>query len=361
MASRRAQVGLRRGGPVLIRALQRLSPLALVLVTGACFGLSEDEQTVLDVHQQNSQMYFQSGSWRQALHQADQALMLDDDLIGMRIIKGHCLTRLGSSAGSIKSLDTSVELFDSLCRGSGSDDHRSFLGAGQAHLARAMYTLDEVERIDRRLASDFLSDEGREDEEADREDAVESRSADLEAANRSLRKVMGFDLQQDNVYAMMDLVLTLIEQDETDDEVARWARQAVALLQDAVELTREILGKNMALTPRHKMDLQARVDDYLDKEAMLRDIVVTVEYNRGSLQRCLDEYEGLAARGMLNASHHYNRAGIYESLGMWAEAIDDLHAFLRQRALNTEYDDLADDVFDRIEELEQRLASGELG
>lgn len=73
-------------GPFLRRGACAL----LVLTSAGCFGLNDDDLAVLDVHQQNSQMYFQSGSWLQAMHQANMALALDEDLVGMRLIKGHC-------------------------------------------------------------------------------------------------------------------------------------------------------------------------------------------------------------------------------------------------------------------------------
>ena len=361
MATCRAQVGVRRRGPVLSRSATRLPTLLLALVASGCVGLSDDEQRVLDVHQQNSQMYFQSGAWRQALHQANMALKLDDDLMGMRIIKGHCLTRLGSTQDSIESLDASVELFDDLCSGAGQDDHRAWMGSGQAHLARAMYRQAELDRIERRLASDFLTEAGRKDEQADFEEVRRGRTRDLEQAEASLLRVFEFELQKDNVYAMMDLVSTLLERGDHEDEAVAWARRSVGLLRDAVALNREKLSKDMTVSARHKLDMQKRVEDYLGKEAMLRDIIVTIEFNRGSYQRCLEEYEALESRGMMGASQHFNRAQVYEHLGMWAEAIDDLQAFLRLRARDAEYDDQADEVFDRIEALQRMLATGSAG
>jgi len=335
--------------------------LLVALAASGCFGLSEQEQQTLGVHQQNSQMYFQSGSWRQALHQADMALTINDDLIGMRIVKGHCLTRLGNDQGSVASLNTSVELFDELSSGSGQDDHRAWLGAGQAHLARAMYRQSEIDRTERRLASDFLTEQGREDEQDEFDSAMEARERDLDDAERCLARVLEFDLQRDNVYAMMDLVSTLIERGGHEDAAALWARRAINLLQDAVALNREKISKQMTVSARHRLSMQRRVDDYLDKEAMLHELVVTIEFNRGSYQRCLAQYATFEDRGMMGAVQHFNRAQVYENVGMWAEAIDDLQAFLRQRANHAEYDDHAAEVFDRIDRLQVLLASNGVG
>lgn len=330
--------------------------LLLVLLTSGCFGLDEQEQAVLDVHQQNSQMFFQSGSWQQALHQADMALKLDDDLLGMRLIKALCLTRLGTGNESREQINGAIAIFDDVCNGDGAEDYRSWLGSGQAHLARARLLQHEVERIDRRLGSDFLTEQGRRDETADRVAVNARRLRDLEFAERHLRRVLEFPIQRDNVYAMIDLTLTLLEGDGREDEAAVWGRRAVALLQDAVALTRETVSKNMNLSPRGRINLQQRIEEYLDKEAMLRGLIITIEFNRGSFQRCLEEYAALEARSMMDAAHYHNRALVYERLGMWSEAIADLEAFLRERSRDQAYDGQVEQVFDRIDVLEQHLA-----
>lgn len=340
-------------GPFLRRGACAL----LVLTSAGCFGLNDDDLAVLDVHQQNSQMYFQSGSWLQAMHQANMALALDEDLVGMRLIKGHCLTRLGASRGSREQVDGAIAVFDTLIHGDGRDDYRAWLGGGQAYLARARQAQAEVERIDRRLASDFLTDAGRRAEETDRKAAVRIANADTLSAEDCLRKVLTFELQTDNIYAMIDLVLALVDRDGNQDLAATYARRAVVLLQEAISLTRETLSKNMNLTARGRISMQKRIDEALGNERMLRDLVITLEYNRGSYQRCLEDYEALEDRGLMQAPDHYNRALILESMAMWTEAIDDYQSYLRMRARTLDYDDQADAIFSRIEELEHLLAS----
>lgn len=330
-------------------------PACLAAALGACAGLSEDERAVLDIHQQNSQLYFQNGSWMQALHQADMALGLEPDLVGMRLVKAHCLARLGTGRDVLAQLDEALALFTDLRTGDGEDDYRAWLGAGQAHLARARLLSIRGERIERRLASDFLTPEGRRDEQADFDATLAARASDLEQAERCLRHVLDQPLQQDNLFALIDLVLTLSELGGRDDEVLLHARRAAGLLVDAIELTRENLARNLKLSPRQQLDLQQRVEDDLSNEVLLRDIVITLEYNRGSSQRCLEEYAALEARGLMRPYHHFNRALVLENQGLWAQALADVQAFLRLQAKDGAYDAQVEQAFARQEHLEALL------
>jgi len=348
MAARRAQVGLRRRGPGLSRAAPWL--VVLPALTG-CLGLGEEDEARLTLHRQNSQDFYQRGSYVQALHQADMALSLDEDLVGMRLIRGFCLMKLGTARQNGEMLDDAVELFDTLAHGDGSDDFRAWLGAGQSRLARALHREREMGRIERRLAGDFLDAEGRRQERAELEQATAARWRDLDRSEEALQRVLDAELQEDNVYALIDLVLVLVNFPDRAADVLQHGRRAVELLVQSTELTENTLHKSLALSPSGRLNLQRRIKDNLAKERQLRDIVATVEFNRGNLSACLEELDAMEDRQLMTATQYMNRAGVYEQLGEIPLALADLEAFLRLRARTTDYDEVAAAVYERMERL----------
>jgi tetratricopeptide (TPR) repeat protein len=322
----------------------------------ACFGLDEQEEARLTVHEQNSQDFYQRGHYDQALHQADMALKLDGDRVGMRLVKGFCLTKLGRLRREPGQVDEAIAVFRELVDGGGETDYRSFLGAGQANLTRALLHEDEMGRIQRRLASDFLSESGRKDEEATLARESEARDARLHEAERMLRRALAFENQAENPYVLIEMVLVLNTEGDHEDEAIDLAHRAVAMLQESTRLTRNTLSKNLNLEPRGQVALQRRIDENLGKEQQLRDIVLTIEFNRGAWQACLDELDALEERQLITPAQVLTRAGIYEQMGMLDDAIADLEAYLRLRARSSDYDEVAQSVYDRIVALRARTA-----
>lgn len=382
MAARRTQVGLRRRRPGLTSPLSshevvqrvlrsertpaprpRFAP-SLALAAGlawalgpGCLGLSDQDTNVLSLHLQNSTMFFQRGSYRQSMHQADMALNLDSSHVGMRIIKGFCLTKLGAMQGTVDGIDEAIELFDDLKHGAGSDDYRTWLGSGEAHMTRALRHQQQLERIERRLMSDFLTDEARKFESDQYDLEHEEREDNLEVAEHDLRRVLQFPLHSDNTYAMMDLVVVLNMRGTRDDESGAIARRTIELLVQGIELTRETLNDTLRLSPTKRVDLQRRVKEDLEKERQLRQVLVAIEFERGSYQRCLDELAALEERQLMDLTDHQLRADIYESIGMLPDALDELEVFLRLRARDAKFDDVARETLRRIDELQEKIAA----
>lgn len=367
MAARRTQVGLRRRGPGLSarpapaatrRGWSLTRPLLALVLAGlpACLGLSEQETRVLEVHTQNSQMFYQQGSYMQSLQQANQALTLDQDHMGMRVIRGFCLTKIGAAREAEEQLDQSLEVFEQL-KDDDVVDYRAWLGSGEAHLARAMQHERVIKRIDRRLASDFLTPEARTSELAQREREAAAAKQHLEVAEADLRHVLAMPLHQDETYAMMELVVVLDRQGGRDDETGALARRAVDQIVQSIDLTRERLNKTLQIVPSKKLEMQRRIEDQLDKERQLRDIIIGIELDRGSTQRALAELSAIEERQLMRPGHHATRAELYEQLGMWTEALAEWETFLRLRAGQHGYDDVAAESYDRIESLQARIAS----
>lgn len=339
--------------------------LLLVLAAGltcgalpSCAGLSDEDTNILSLHLQNSTLFFQQGSYRQAMHQANMALIMDESHIGMRIIKGFCLTKLGAAQGTVTEIDTAIEIFDDLKPGAGGDDYRTWLGSGEAHMARALRHQQAVERIGRRLASDFLTEDGRELELEQAESEAEQKTRHLNRAERDLRRVLTFPRHADNTYALLDLIVTVNMQGGRDDESAVLCRRVIELLVEGIELTRETLNDGIRLSPSKKVDLQQRVTDSLDKERQLRQILVTIEYGRGSYQRCLEVLGTLEERQLMSAADHLLRADIYEKIGMLPDALDALDVFLRIRSRSVAFDEVAGEILRRSDELRAKIAAG---
>gem|GEM_PF-1913730 len=345
----------RAGGSRAARALL-LVALTWAALPG-CVGLSDEETNVLTVHLQNSTLFFQQASYRQALHQANMALVIDEHHMGMRIIKGFCLTKLGATQGTEAELDQALEIFDDLKPGRGGEDYRTWLGSGEAHMARAQKHQQALERIERRLESDFLTEDGREAEVEKATEEAEAKSDHLLLAEEDLRHVLTFPLHQDNTYALLDLIVTVNMDGQRQDESVALCRRAIDLLVEGIELTRETLNDGIRLSPSKKVDLQKRVDESLSKERQLRQILVSIDFARGSYQRCLDEISSLEERQLITASDHLLRADIFEKLGMLPDALDELDVFLRMRSRLTDYDDVASDTLRRIDALRAKIAA----
>lgn len=356
-------MGVRHRGP---RGLNALVAAVLLALAPACasvnpFGLDEDEQARLDVFTENAQTYYDRGHYAQALHSADQALLLDEDLTSMMLVKAMCLLKVGQANQKDDLVEQSLELFDvMLDTWSGEDDFRIQLGAGQAHLARALRHGQVIAKIDQRLGATFLDAEGRRNEEALRARQVALRTEHLERAERHLSTVLGDEGQADNVYAMIDLVLVLSSQGGRDPEIVAHASRALELLAESTRVTQAQLDNLTKLSPEGRLQLERRIDSNLAKEQQLRDLVATVHYNRGDRESFLVEIAGLEQRGLATDAHYYNRARVHEEAGRYAEALADLETCLRLRArrLSYESDALAPELFTRIDDLQQAVAGG---
>ena len=333
---------------------RRLAGLALVAgLAGAC-GLSDNEQARMNLHYENSRDFHNRGSWLQALDQANKALALDEDLLFMQLIRGDCLVKLGKQRDEPSMMDEGLDLLSSLCRGPGEESHNAWLALGRAHVARSLLNDAEVGRIERRLASDFLDPTGRAEEEAWLARETEAEIEHLRAAESALRRVLAFELQGDNLDALVDLVVVLNRQGGRQDEAIETAQRAVELLIESNALTRRMLQNDQGLSSEGKLALQRRVDANLDKEWQLRDIIVTIEYNRGALQAALNALDAVEDRQLMRPEQYLNRAGIHERLHNDELAVSDLEQFLAARARVSQFDAVAAEIYDRIAALQAR-------
>jgi tetratricopeptide (TPR) repeat protein len=346
-------MGLRRG-----RSRLTALGVALLFSTG-CFGLSEDDELRHSFFRENSLGAYDRGEYVRALHQANMALSLEEDDTPMQLIKGFCLLKLGKATGNGPMVEESLSIFKELeDSGDGDDDFRVYLGLGSAHVARALQYDREMPPVERRLGSEFLSKEGRVAEQK-RLDSMRAKRLDhLKRAERDLRTVLAFELQKDNLFATVDLVVALNSLGGRDIEAMALSEKALALLDESNRFTRNSLDRNTRLSASARINLQRQLEGNREKEMLLRDIIATIAYNLGDMDGFLTQLAQMERRDMIGEVQLFNRAAVYEQTGDYEAAATDLEAFLRLRVRRMEYeqDQLAPEIFQRIEDLRARHA-----
>jgi tetratricopeptide (TPR) repeat protein len=359
VATGRTHLGLRRGRPVLRARGAALLGALLLAALSACSSTDDNDEERFALFRENSQNYYDRGAYPQALHQANMALAIEPEDHTVQLIKAFCLIKLGKTTSNPLLLDESLDIFEALLdTGEGRDDFRVSMGLGSACLARSFEHQAETERLQRRLGSDFLSDTARAhyQEALGVEEAARQRR--LQEGEAALRHVLDFPLQKDNAYALVDLVLTLHARGGREPEALPLANRALDLLDESTRVTQTQLQKNTKLSATAKVDLEQRVLNNRERETMLRDLVATVQYDRGDVAGFFEQMRILEERKLMGEVQYFNRAAVHERLGHDAQAIADLEQFLRLRVmrLNFDQDDMAPEVFARIEALRAREA-----
>src|SRR4029450_12504294 len=117
---------------------------------------------------------------------------------------------------------------------------------------------------------------------------------------RNLRRVLEFELQKENLYALVDLVLTLDEMGGRDDEALAVAERALKVNDESTRFTQAALDNNKSLSPGARIDLARRIEANGDRERLLRDPVATVEFNRRNYDAFLAQMQILEQKGLLD-------------------------------------------------------------
>jgi hypothetical protein len=339
----------------------RAASLALVLLAlgAGCSSTDEVDENRFELFRENSRNYYDRGAYTQALHQANMALTIEPEDDTARLIKAFCLIKIGNATDNPILLDDSLRLFEQLLSTSeGRDDFRASLGLGSACLARSFEHDREIARVTRRLKSDFLSASARKQDEEIIEVEQAARVARLRQGEAALRRVLAQPLEKDNAYAMVDLVLTLNALGGRDAEALELAVKALEQLDASTYYTQTLIQKNAKISATAKVDLEQRIANNREKEVMLRDLVATVHYNAGDMDGFFKQLAILEERKLMGEVQYYNRAEVHEQLGDFGAAADDLDRFLRLRVqrLSYEQDEMAPEVFQRIETLRARHA-----
>ncbi len=370
-------MGLRRRGPRLTAANPRALParrprsrpgrhtrspgrvaccLALTLFS-SCFGLAEEEQARLDLHVSNALTFLDSGAYPQALQQAGKALELDSGLESMQLVRGAALLRIGKANSDPKLINEAMDVAEDLSSGWLRDkDFRVYWLLAQCQLARAFLNDDAIDSIGRRLATRDYRDAGERRDDQDRlERERENRRDSLLKAESNLQRVLADPRQADNHHVLTDLVVTLNEIGGREDDVLATSQSALVALDEASLTWRQLQLVPTRTEDRKRLD-QNQIDNNLSRERQLRDIIVTIYFNRGDYEEALAEYEVIEERQLMTAVQHYNRAGVYEQIGDYVRAIDDYEQFLRIRSRFMKYadDDMAPQVFEKLDELRRR-------
>lgn len=362
MATRRTQVGLRRRGPRLIRlswGFDAGPTLAIALIPfllAGCFGLSQQEQQRFAMHQENSQEFYSKGSYRQAVQQAEMALTFDESALGMRLMRGYCLTKLGKASGNALVLDEAILILEGLTPDIDDNDYRVWLGIGQAHLARAFLADTEIGRMEWQLSSDFLDEAGRRAESQQLEQERDGYAHHLKRTEEALRRVLNIELQEDNTYALIELALVLNLQEGREKETLEYSDRAVRELMQANKITNNTLQEDLQLAPDFEASLEKRIEKNLHKERLLRSNSAHIYVGLGDDQAALETLNEIERRQLMEAGHYEFRATICDRLGLLDQAVRDLENYLKLRAQVTEYDEVASETFDRIDQLVARGA-----
>lgn len=361
MATGRPYLGLRRRGPRLKKlGLKPLVAAALtVLALLSCWGcgLTDEEESRLSFFRESALGAYDRGDYLQSLHQANMALALDDGDPMMQLVKGFCQLKLGKAANNPIVVDEALDTFEGVSDEL-DDDFRVYLGLGGGHLARALLADREITLMEGRLESEFLSPESRMAETRRLGIEREQQRQHLLESEQFLRRVLDFQLQRDNLYALVDLVLALNAQGGKDDEALVFANRALAVNDESTRFTQAALEKNKALSPGARIDLSQRIEANRDRERLMRDLIATVQFNRKNYAAFLEQMQILDDQGLLDEVQLHNRAGVHEQLGQYDAAAEDLQAMLRMRVrrLTYEQDQLAPEIFQRLEELKARHA-----
>jgi len=361
-------MGLRRGRSLLKRAARfagrrraglALAACALPLLLAGCTGPSGQDKDRFELFRDNSKNFYDRGSYPQALHQAKMALAIEPDDEEVQLIEGFCLTKIGNVTNNSLLLDEALKIFEAvLSTSEGAEDFRASMGLGSACLARSFEHDREIARITRRLGSDFLSGGSRAQDEAILEQEHAARAVRLRQGEQALRRALAQPLQKENTYAIVDLVLVLNAEGGHDEESLDLAARALEQLDASTAITQNQITKNAKISAAAKLDLEQHIANNRDKEVLLRDLVATVHYNAGDTEGFLAQMGILEQRKLMGEVQFFNRANVNEKLGHFAAAANDLESFLRLRVqrMSYEQDDMAPDVFRRIQALRDRDA-----
>ena len=322
--------------------------------------MTDEEESRYSFFRESALGAYDRGDFLQSLHQANQALELDDGDPIVHLVKGFCQLKLGKAASNPVMIDDSLVTFEGVA-GDLDQDFRVFLGLGGAHLAQGLLAEREIQRMQTNLESAFLSAESRMAEARRLETELERQHQHFVEAEAALRRVLDFQLQKDNLYALVDLVLAIDAQGGRDDEALVFANHALDVNDESTRFTQAALDNNKSLSPGSRIDLSRRIEANTDRERLLRDLIATVEFNRQNYVGFLEQMDILEARGLLDEVQLHNRSTVHEQLGQYDAAADDLQAMLRMRVKRLSYDQdrLAPEIFARIEQLKARHAESQ--
>ena len=333
--------------------------MAALLAAPGC-GLTDEEESRYSFFRESALGAYDRGDYLQSLHQANQALELDDSDPLVHLVKGFCQLKIGKAGNNPDVIDDALITFDGIADEM-DDDFRLHFGLGGAHLAQALIAEREIGKMQTRLDSEFLSAESRQAESRRLDHERERQHQHLLDAEASLRRVIEDRLQKDNLHALVDLVLAIDAQGGRDDEALVLAERALEVNDESTRFTRAALDNNKSLSPGARIDLGRRIQANTDRERLLRDLIATVEFNRENYAGFLEQMEILEARGLLDEVQLHNRATVHEQLGQYDAAAEDLQAMLRMRVRRLEYDQdlLAPEIFARMEALKARHAESQ--
>ena len=93
------------------------------------------------------------------------------------------------------------------------------------------------------------------------------------------------------------------------------------------------LETDSSITSDGRRFLEREVRRNMRWERELRGVLAFVYRRTGELEKVLEQYAILEEKELFDAVQHYNRALVYQDLGMYAKAIEEFDQFLRQASV----------------------------
>ena len=277
-------------------AASRVALLLIVAGTAGCRGLSEQQEQMLVIHQQNSKEYYDQGDLSRAEDQARRGLALDADDRSLNLLLAYVLLR----RGTMDALNEADEIFEDLDGGWGSaDDFRLELGMGIVAMTR------------QRLL--------RQREPADQRAITRASERAREKLGRAL------ELEPDCTEAVYQLALLAVEEGETA-QFREHSDRAIELLDRSVTVKRRALQRITNPRQRTTSLRDLSVDTRRARE-LLR-LRADLRFREQDLEGCLADLDQLEELGAFGRSDFYDRARVLTELNQIARAVDDYESFL---------------------------------
>jgi tetratricopeptide (TPR) repeat protein len=295
----------------------------LLLAAAGCFGLSDQEQELLIIHQQNSKLYYDRGDYGLAIQQCRLGLQLSPGDETLQLTLAYSLLRTSTR----ESTEEAYEILDSMEGWFGSSDFRVVLGQGIASLSLYRHYQDsepELAESYREEARDLL------------EEATEMAPDSIEAYYH---------------LSLLDLELGDL------DRFLEHSGQTLVLLESSIRLKDRTIDKVEREEQRELISRDRRIA--ADRGRQLVRLRSAILYRRDRIRDALEELARLESVDGLERPDYFNRARLHEELGELELAVDDYETFLdlSERSSDTNVEMAMDSLFRLRAQLAERRVS----
>lgn len=281
----------------------------LCCISAGCAGLSETEQTRFDVHMDNAQKYYDSGSYVQAEQQTAKALAVDPDDEKARLLYGWAILQQDTPA----KLREAEEIFSSLARSAG-DDFRVRLGLGTARQKLALVRSRQADVLEKRGDTELL------------EQARKDYTMYLASAEKEYEKTL--ELNPDYPEALSNLGQIKALNGESEEAIELLER----FLTLAEQTRRYLEGekRKRILTDDQLVILNNKISRNIKREVTVRDLVANIHYDNDRVDEAISQLDRILALDPTWTDTYLQRAQCYDQVGEHEKALTDIRTFLRK-------------------------------